>query len=122
MIEPLPLIWEPGLLDSKIEVQLSQSIENARSRHLPRDLSSAQSQITEQLQTNSLSGLMASCGVAAVDGYLAIKDYATAKGLDLAELHHKGIDLQDLISTLVIHTQKMAEMEGRQSAGQRYKR
>ena len=31
-----------------------------------------------------------------------MKDYAAAKGLDLVEMHHKGIDLQDLISTLII--------------------
>lgn len=71
---------------------------------------------------DALSGLMASCGVAAIDGYLAMKDYAGAKGLDLAELHHKGVDLQDLISTLIIHVQKQAESESRESAARRYKR
>jgi hypothetical protein len=57
--------------------------------------------------------LIAGCGIAAIDGYLAMRDYAAAKGVDLVELHHKGIDLQDLVSTLVIHTQRMAEMEAR---------
>lgn len=131
--EPPPVPWESGLLDSRIEAQLTQSIENARHGHLPRDFRLAhpvkkfeQPQIIaspgETLSSTTLSGLMASCGVAAVDGYLAIKDYATSKGLDLAEFHHKGIDLQDLISTLVIHTQRMAEMESRASGAQRYKR
>lgn len=59
-----------------------------------------------------LAQLMSGCGIAAVDGYLTIRDYATSKGLDLIELHHKGIDLQDLVSTLIIHTQRVAEMDG----------
>ena len=66
--------------------------------------------------------LIAGCGVAAIDGYLAMRDYAASKGIDLVELHHKGIDLQDLVSTLIIHLQKQAEAEARNSFNPRYKR
>ncbi len=118
--EPPPVLWEESLLDSKLEAQLTQSIEQARRDHLPRDLPAAPVNI-QHFQPTTHAQLIAGCGIAAVDGYLATRDYATAKGLDLIELHHKGIDLQDLISTLVIHTQRMAEMESRQPAA-RYKR
>ena len=74
------------------------------------------------MASSTLAQLIGGCGVAAIDGYLVMRDYAAGKGLDLVELHHKGIDLQDLISTLIIHQQKMAELEGRQPGAQRWKR
>lgn len=134
--EAEPLVWDDGLLDSKLEPDLTASIENARRESLPRVHTAAQpirpasadSHICQQstaLSTaanSTLSQLIGGCGVAAIDGYLAMKDYAASKGLDLVELHHKGIDLQDLLSTLVIHTQRMAELEGRATGAQRWKR
>ena len=115
--EQAPPVWEDGLLDSKLEAQLTQSIRDARTAHLPRDLAAERPgpiAVSSQIHPNAtLAQLIGGCGIAAVDGYLAMKDYAAAKGLDLVEMHHKGIDLQDLISTLVIHTQKMSEQESR---------
>lgn len=119
--EPPPQVWEESLLDSRLEAQLTQSIENARAAHLPRDLAAPQLIRQQDQTTTTHAQLIAGCGIAAIDGYLAARDYAAAKGLDLIELHHKGIDLQDLISTLVIHSQKMTELESRQPAG-RYRR
>ncbi len=129
--EPPAPLWEDGLLDTKLEAQLTQSIQDARAAHLPRDLAAPQPNIRaiaglpytqEQPQLTTHAQLIAGCGIAAIDGYLAARDYAASKGLDLIEMKHKGIDFQDLISTLVIHTQKMAEMESRQPAAARYKR
>ena len=104
--EQAPPVWEDGLLDSKLEAQLTQSIRDARTAHLPRDLAAERPgpiAVSSQIHPNAtLAQLIGGCGIAAVDGYLAMKDYAAAKGLDLVEMHHKGIDLQDLISTLII--------------------
>ena len=112
-----PYFWEDGLLDSKLEAQLTQSIRDARTAHLPRDLAAERPgpiAVSSQIQhTPTLTQLVAGCGVAAVDGYLAMRDYAAGKGLDLVEIHHKGIDLQDLLSTLIIHQQKQSEQESR---------
>ena len=120
---PCPAVWEDGLIDSKIEAQLTESIRIAKPAHLPRDLPAPQHTKAEQphvtttatdtLSDATLTQLIAGCGIAVVDGYLAMRDYATAKGVDLVELHHKGIDFQDLVSTAMIHVQRMAEMEGR---------
>lgn len=134
---PLP-IWEDELFDTKLEADLRASIENTRRADLPRDLATAHptrpvlvkeqqhhqttSSASETLSASTLTGLISGCGVAVIDGYLAMKDYAAAKGLDLAELHHKGIDLQDLISTLVIHVQRTSEIESREAGARRYKR
>lgn len=134
-LEAAPILWEPGFLDSKLEADLTASIDKARIDSLPRDSQAAprpvliressQPQFTpsaaETIATSSHAQLIGGCGAAAVDGYLYMRDYAASKGLDLAEIHHKGIDLQDLISTLVIHTQRVAEMESR-AGNQRYKR
>lgn len=124
-LEAAPIQWEPGLLDT---------IERTRVDSLPRDSQTAprpvlikesRPQFTptagETIATSSHAQLIGGCGAAAVDGYLYMRDYAASKGLDLAEIHHKGIDLQDLVSTLIIHLQKQAEMEGR-AGNQRYKR
>lgn len=122
LTEPGPTFWEDGLLDSRqdtLEAKLTQSIENnLRRSSLPRVQTAAHSneQPLTQLQSTTLTGLVAGCGVAAIDGYLAIKDYAAAKNLDLAEFHHKGIDLQDLLSTLIINVSQQS------TNGQRYKR
>lgn len=123
--EPPPPIWDDSFQDSLLEAQLTQSIQDARATHLPREFSRPApiKQITERIQPNTpYANLIAGCGIAAIDGYLAARDYAASKGLDLVELHHKGIDLQDLISTLVIHSQKAAEIESRQQPAARYKR
>jgi len=111
--EPGPLIWEENLLDSRLEVQLAASIANAASlpRALPHpqpgpgptlvDAATQRQHTLSALETQEASTqaqLIAGCGIAAIDGYLAMRDYAASKNLDLVELHHKGIDLQDLIS------------------------
>ena len=125
-LEAAPIQWEPYLLDT---------IERARIDSLPRDPQTAPRPVliikestpqftasaAETIATSSHAQLIGGCGAAAVDGYLYMRDYAASKGLDLAEIHHKGIDLQDLVSTLIIHLQKQAEMEGR-AGSQRYKR
>ena len=135
-LEAAPILWEPDLLDSKLEADLTASIDRARIDSLLRDYpaaprpvltfrESSQPQNTpsaaETIAASSHAQLIGGCGVAAVDEYLYMRDYAASKGLDLAEIHHKGIDLQDLISTLIINLQKQAEMEGR-AGNQRYKR
>lgn len=123
---PLPNWEEDDFSDSIVEAQLKASIANVQRESLPRVQPAAQpgprlTTIREQ-QTQSTSpdaDLIASCGIAAIDGYLQMRAYAATKGLDLVEFHHKGIDLQDLISTLVIQQQRRAEMEERQSSGSR---
>ncbi len=124
---PLPNWEEDDFSDSIVEAQLKASIANAQRESLPRVQPAAQpihrptvvmsrheqSTPADAVGESTHTQLIAGCGIAAVDGYLQIRDYAASKGLDVAELHHKGIDLQDLISTLVIHTQRMAEMEVR---------
>ena len=76
-----------------------------------------------QIQSNpSFSQLIAGCGAAIIDGYLDLKQYAASKGLDLVEFHHKGIDFQDLLSTLIIDARKQAEQEGREPGTRRWKR
>ncbi len=115
LTEPGPTFWEDGLLDSRLEAQLAQSIENVQRPSLPR-VQTAVLDANRLLQSTTLTGLLAGCGVAAIDGYLAIKDYAAAKNLDLIEFKNKGIDLQDLISTLIINASQQ------QTNGQRWKR
>jgi hypothetical protein len=121
--EERPPVWEDGLLDSRLEAQLAQSIRDARAGHLPRDFQTERPgpiAVSSQIHPNAtLAQLIAGCGIAAVDGYLAMKDYAAGKGLDLVEMHHKGIDLQDLISTLIID---LRQSEGREANAKRWKR
>lgn len=134
-LEPAPMIWEPELLDSKLEADLTRSIANARSgadefRPVPppprfnqteQPIRQANSTPTafETVESSSLAQLVGGCGIAVVDGYLHMKEYAATKGLDLAEMHHKGIDAQDLISTLLINCQRKADQE---SGAKRWKR
>ena len=115
---PLPAWNEDDFSDSIVEVQLKASIADARTGHLPRDLPAASPQprpelvnaIRPEQSTSPDAQLIAQCGCDAIDGYLEMREYAAAKGLDLVEFHHKGIDLQDLISTLIIQQQKRAEL------------
>ena len=132
---PLPL-WEDEFYDTKLEAELRASIDQARRSHLPRDLPPAPNRpmllrdqqhqpsvsASETLDASTLTGLISGCGVAVIDGYLHMKEYAAAKGLDLAEFDQKGINFQDLLSTAIIHTQRLAEMEIRESGVRRYKR
>ena len=126
-------LWEPT--PPNLEALLEASLSAARQAPLPRASPAAQStplrinQIpsqpitaSETVASSTLAQLIGGCGVAAIDGYLVMRDYAAGKGLDLVELHHKGIDLQDLISTLIINLQKQSEQEGRQAGAQRWKR
>lgn len=138
---PEPNYWNDGEIyyDTVLEAQLQASIEEehqkqkARQPHAeaatpshtepPAKLAAQYSQthgiaIMPSGGETELSRLMSGCGIAAVDGYLTIRDYAQSKGLDLIELHHKGINFQDILSTLIIHTQRMAEMDG----GRRFRR
>lgn len=140
---PEPDLWNDGEVyyQTELESKLAASIEleyQKQKARLDSDKPTAPSH-TEPIQPSQtaqysqpnriaimmptaehqpLAQLMSGCGIAAVDGYLTIRDYATSKGLDLIELHHKGIDLQDLVSTLIIHTQRVAEMDG----GRRFRR
>lgn len=127
---PLPL-WEDEFFDTKLKAALKASIDQARKAHLPRRdlpptprpmLCTPTVSASETLDASTLTGLISGCGVAVIDGYLHMKEYAAAKGLDLAELHHKGIDLQDLMSTLIIDLRRQSEMEGREAGARRYKR
>lgn len=126
---PLPL-WEDEFYDTKLEAELKASIDQARKTHLPRDLPPAPRPMlctptvsaSETLDASTLAGLISGCGVAVIDGYLHMKEYAAAKGLDLAEFDQKGINFQDLLSTAIIHTQRLAEMEIREAGARRYKR
>ena len=138
-LESAPTVWEPGLLDSKLESDLTRSIENARrAESLPQEVPSAQTgpvpvggtgtdrqqrpnptpSAKETVASSTLAQQVGGCGIAVIDGYLTMKDYAAQRGLDLVELHHKGIDLQDLISTLIIGLQ----YESRDTGARRYKR
>jgi hypothetical protein len=112
----------PAVLWNDLESLLQESIkrrtptqEDARRTQTPlaNAIEPTKCTAAKTLQHTGLSQLVEGCGIAAIDGYLAVRDYADSKGLDLVEIHHKGIDLQDLISTLVIHTQRMAEAEAR---------
>jgi hypothetical protein len=120
--EPAPTVWEPGLLDSKLEADLTRWIENARSSGPPpRFNQTALSPLKledQRKQHTTLAQQVAGCGIAVIDGYLSMKDYAAQRGLDLAEFHHKGIDLQDLLSTVLIGMQ----YDSRDSGARRYKR
>lgn len=140
---PEPDFWNDGIYyDTVLEAQLQASIEEEYQKQKARQIvESAAPLHTEPIQPNqtaqysqphriaimpeaesTLAQLMSGCGIAAVDGYLTIRDYATSKGLDLIEMKHKGIDFQDLVSTLIIHQQKMAELEGREVGARRWKR
>lgn len=135
---PDPDLWSDGEVyyQTELESKLAASIEEQhykrKTRQTPTQGESAAPSHTEPIQQSQmaqysqphriavmpaienqpLAQLMSGCGIAAVDGYLTIRAYAASKGLDLIELHHKGIDLQDLVSTLIIHTQRVAEMDG----------
>ena len=128
-------LWEPT--PANLETLLEASISAARrTKTSPETFPSAPpitplriSQIprqtitaSETVASSTLAQLIGGCGVAAIDGYLVMRDYAAGKGLDLVELKHKGIDLQDLISTLIIDLQKRTEQEGRAAGAQRWKR
>jgi hypothetical protein len=65
----------------------------------------------DTIRHTGLSQLFAGAGIAVIDAYIAMRDYAISKDLDLVDIKNKGINLQDLISTAVIHTQRMAELE-----------
>lgn len=130
--------FDPRFTDipSKLEVDLEASIHHTRQplpspevpncrvirTHSNKPLIDQQNSASETVEHYDLAQLVAGCGVAAIDAYLTMRDYAQSKGLDLIEFHHKGIDLQDLLSTLIIHTQRKAEMERSGTAAARYKR
>ena len=129
-----PILWDDGLAETKLEAELRASLDDARKAKAPAvSPTEASHQTTatnvqpitsagETLASSDHSQLIAGCGIAAVDGYLQVRDYAAKRGLDLIEFHHKGIDLQDLISTLVIHTQRMAELEAGAGSARRFRR
>ena len=119
--ETAPLRWDD------LESLLEQSLSSVRRESLPRVQPAAtvaefpnREQPHATAPESPLAHLIADCGIAAIDGYLRMREYAASKGLDLVEIHHKGIDLQDLVSTLVIHQQRTAELETRVNPG-RYK-
>jgi hypothetical protein len=123
MTDPAPLQWDD------LETILEASLTQVRARSLPRvepaptpisaqRITLPQQQSTTETGQTGLSQLVAGCGVAAVDGYLAMKAYATSKGVSLMEFGRDGIDLQDLLSTLVIHVQR----ENEAGAARRWKR
>ena len=121
---PLPHVWEDGLLEIRVARPAPLPLVEPTAPNHPGGGTIRLQTITsgkETLAESTLTQPIAGCGIAAIDGYLAMRDYAAAKGLDLAELHHKGIDFQDLLSTVIIHVQKTAEMEGR-ATGARWKR
>lgn len=114
--------WNDGIYyDTVLEAQLDASLEAARRAPPPAvepaahthtlNPISAQPHRIATMPPNSVTHaeLIAGCGIAAIDGYLQMRDYAAGKGLDLVELKHKGIDLQDLVSTLIIDLQKRNE-------------
>jgi hypothetical protein len=132
---PPPTWWEIETLESQLEASILQAKQRAETpwpaaaitpkypppRIISADRDYPTAPAVETLQGASLGQLIAGCGIAAIEGYIAFKDYADANGVDLRDIKDRGIDLQDLISTLVIHTQKMAEQEQRQGQAGRWK-
>jgi hypothetical protein len=115
-----PTIWhEP---EFQLEAQLEASIEQARTRTppprftdpapAPTIIRTKNTNAAETLQNSTLAQLVSGCGIAAIDGYIAIRDYAAEKGVDLRDVKDRGIDLQDLISTLLINLAKAGEQGG----------
>ena len=110
--DPAPLQWDD--LETILEASLTQvrartSPEISKPVPTPIQSVSAIAQHTTETGSTGLSQLVAGCGVAAVDGYLAMREYAASKGVALLEFQRDGIDLQDLLSTLVIHVQRENE-------------
>lgn len=131
---PPPTWWEIETLESQLEASIFQAKQRAEMprpatitpkcpppRIISADRDYPTAPAAETLQGASLGQLIAGCGIAAIEGYIAFKDYADAHGVDLRDIKDRGIDLQDLISTLVIHTQKMAEQEQRNGQAGRWK-
>ena len=135
MTPPPPINWEDGtledLLSASIKLKAARSgfhasppprnseAESLNVRPIDHQEERKHSSASETLAHCSLEQLIVGCGIAAIDGYLKMREYAKSKGLDLVELHHKGIDLQDIISTLVIFQQRMSESE---SPARRFRR
>jgi hypothetical protein len=123
--ETAPLLWDD--LEQILEASLAQVRakvipvpEIPRPIPTPISLSTATPQSTaSETGSTGLSQLVAGCGVAAVDGYLAMREYAESKGVALIDFQRDGIDLQDLLSTLVIHVQREGE---REAGARRWKR
>jgi hypothetical protein len=109
-----------------IENQLVRSIDEAKQQKAQRGSSlqdspaaptSANAQVVQQpsnitalttVGQTGLSLLLAGCMTAAIDGAVLARDYAHSKGLTLA-LSEESI--QDLATSLLIHVQRMAELE-----------
>ena len=118
-----PQIAEPPTM---LENQLVRSIDEAKQQKAQRASSSpdtpaaptsANAQVVQQpsnitalttVGQTGLSLLLAGCMTAAIDGVVLARDYAHSKGLTLA-LSEESI--QDLATSLLIHVQRMAELE-----------
>jgi|GEM_PF-6970389 len=115
-----PPITEPP---SKLESQLEASIHHVQAQQraqLPSKVTAPvqpQAVCEEAPQHTSngteLSQLLAGCMVAAIDAAVLARNYAHGKGLTLSFTEGS---IQDLTSTLMIHQQKMAELERRYPA------
>lgn len=103
---------------TKLESQLEASIHHVKAQRAqppskvvaPAVATQQDGQIPVPSHGTELSNLLASCMVAAIDAAVLARDYAHAKGLTIA-LGEESI--QDLTSTLMIHLQKMAELDRR---------
>jgi hypothetical protein len=130
--EPAPQPQTPfDAMPTDLERKLQASIDQATQQKAQRAFASRPpaaptQQSTETLVNNApqqsngnaldavghtgLSQLLAGCMVAAIDAAVLARDYAHAKGLTVALTEES---IQDLTSTLMIHVQKMAELECR---------
>ena len=111
-------------VQSMLENQLVRSIDQAKKAQRASSSQDspaappATAQLTTQQPSNvtalttvgqtGLSLLLAGCMTAAIDGAVLARDYAHSKGLTLA-LSEESI--QDLATSLLIHVQRMAELE-----------
>ena len=121
-----PALWDDGIqyYDSELEAQLSASLKQKRGpdQSSPSDRPAPVAINATCLNTGQYTPYadqIAGSGVAIIDAYLTIREYAHAKGLHLAEIGQNGIDLQDLISTLIIDSQRKAEQQPRRNWGNR---
>jgi hypothetical protein len=131
--EPAPARNGFDSLPTDLESKLQASIDHASQQKAQRDPASQASPAAPAQQSNGvspatplqpnhhtavvdpsgqtgLSQLLGGCMIAAIDAAVLARDYAHAKGLTIALTEES---IQDLTSTLMIHVQKMAELECR---------
>lgn len=110
----IPLWDDAAYFETELEAKLAASLKMqqrepvATSPEIYDRPAPPPTPIRSAVQSNDTTyeKLIAGCGIATIDAYLAIRDYASSKSLSLTELKANGFDLQDMLSTLIINHQK----------------